>query len=90
MGMRDLASAGTQFIHIQDPQAPARHFDLVVAMEHDKITGDNVIKTHFALHSITPEKLAGAAETFAPRFADFPKTLYRSAHRRLDQQIQAE
>jgi mitochondrial fission protein ELM1 len=77
MGMRHAAGAGTgtEFIHIQDPQAPARNFDLVIAMEHDKITGPNVIKTRFALHSITLEALAAAKAAFEPRFAGYHKPL---------------
>lgn len=60
-------------IHIQDPQMSPKHFDVVVAMEHDKIKGDNVIKTLFALHSITPDVLAAAKEEFTSRFAAYPK-----------------
>jgi len=71
MGMRYTAPANTRFIHIQDPQAPAHYYDLIIAMAHDKITGPNVIKTHFALHSITPEVLAEARTRFAARFAAY-------------------
>ena len=74
MGLRSIIPAGsTRFIHIQDPQGGARNFDVVVAMEHDKIFGRNVIKTRYALHSITPEVLRGAAAHFGPRFAVYPK-----------------
>jgi len=62
-----------KYIHIQDPQMAACNFDLIIAMEHDKITGENVIKTRFALHSITKEKLASAGEKFANLFANYPK-----------------
>ncbi len=60
-------------VHIQDPQMSSKHFDVVVAMQHDKITGSNVIKTLFALHSISPEILAAAKEKFTPRFAGYPQ-----------------
>lgn len=60
-------------IHIQDPQMSAKNFDVVIAMEHDKITGDNVIKTLFALHSITSATLAEAKEKFSPIFDSYPK-----------------
>jgi mitochondrial fission protein ELM1 len=63
-------------VHIQDPQMLpcnfARNFDLIIAMAHDKIIGENVIKTNFALHSISAEKLAIARLKFAPIFADYP------------------
>ena len=61
----------TVFIHIQDPQLPARYFDLVVAMRHDRITGPNVIKTRYALHAITPQALARARAEFEPVFAAY-------------------
>jgi len=59
------------FIHIQDPQMPARHFDLVVAMAHDKVVADNVIKTVYALHRVTPEALAQARAQFEPQYAAY-------------------
>ncbi len=62
-------------VHIQDPQMSPRHFDAVVAMEHDKISGGNVIKTRFALHSINKEVLEKAREQFAPQFASYPRPL---------------
>lgn len=49
------------------------HFDVVVAMAHDKVAAPNVIKTTFALHNITPEKLASARERWAGEFAALPK-----------------
>ncbi len=65
--------SGIKAIHIQDPQLSPQYFDVVVAMEHDKVKGNNVIKTLFALHSITPEALATAKEKFAPRFLAYPQ-----------------
>jgi len=62
----------TKFIHIQDPHIDPKYFDVVVAMQHDKITGTNVIKTRFALQNITPARLAEARARFAPRFAEYP------------------
>jgi uncharacterized protein len=59
-------------IHIQDPQMDPRYFDLVVAMQHDKVTGPNVIKTRFALHAITPAVLADARKKFERVFAAYP------------------
>lgn len=74
MGLRARHRKGhTRFIHIQDPQVSARYFDMVVAMEHDSITGPNVFKTRFALHAITPDTLASARRKFEPKFASCPK-----------------
>jgi hypothetical protein len=72
MGMRAKSAPHKPiFINIQDPRVDPRHFDLVVAMAHDAVEGDNVIKTTYALHSITPEKLAEARAQFAARFAAY-------------------
>ncbi len=60
-------------IHIQDPQMPPDNFDVVVAMQHDRVEGKNVIKTLFALHNISPEALAAAHDKFADIFAAYPK-----------------
>lgn len=62
-----------KIVHIQDPQMSASNFDVVVAMEHDKIKGKNVIKTRFALHSINSEVLNSAREKFTPHFAAYPR-----------------
>ena len=70
MGLKTRAPH-TRFIHIQDPQMPSRYFDLVGAMQHDAITGANVLKTRFALHAITPEILQRAKQEFEPVFAAY-------------------
>ncbi len=70
---RKMGASAAKFIHIQDPHVSSKHFDAVVAMQHDAISGDNVIKTRFALHTITPEKLWAAQEKFQPIFASYPK-----------------
>jgi mitochondrial fission protein ELM1 len=63
------------FIHIQDPQMHPRHFDMVVAMAHDKVQADNVIKTQFALHQLTPVALAEARQHWEQQFAHYRKPL---------------
>jgi mitochondrial fission protein ELM1 len=70
MGLKSLSPA-TRFIHIQDPQMKADCFDLVVAMAHDRIEGDNVIKTRFALHAVTPALLQSARVYFNDLFAPY-------------------
>lgn len=60
------ASAGkTKLVHLQSPRIRADYFDLVVAMQHDNLHGDNVISTFAALHHLTNEKLAAAAADYA-------------------------
>ena len=74
MGLRQIIPEGTtKFIHIQDPLADPDNFDIVIAMEHDDITGPNVIKTRYALHTITNERLKEAATHFARVFSSYPR-----------------
>jgi uncharacterized protein len=56
-------------VHVQDPRAFRGEFDLIIAMDHDRIaTGQGVIKVATALHDITPAALALAAEGWRLRF----------------------
>ncbi len=62
------ASGGRAFtVHVQDPRAPPRYFDLVVPPDHDGLAGPNVVATRVALHRVTPEKLATAAAEWEAR-----------------------
>ncbi|WP_437228598.1 mitochondrial fission ELM1 family protein [Planctomicrobium sp. SH661] len=47
-------------VHIQDPKIDPRKFDLVIAPEHDGLTGPNVFASRGALHHICPEVLSKA------------------------------
>jgi mitochondrial fission protein ELM1 len=48
-------------VHIQDPRISTRRFDLVIAPEHDGLTGPNVFCTRGAVHHIRPANLQAAA-----------------------------
>ncbi len=66
--LRKLSGAKMLAVHIQDPRAKPNEFDLIVAMEHDRIAaGGNVIKVPTALHDVTPERLRTAADGWARR-----------------------
>jgi len=71
------ASGGrTLAVHIQHPLAPAAEFDLIIPMRHDPpIRGANVVPIDLALHDVTPEVLAQAAEAWRARFAHLPRPL---------------
>lgn len=64
--------SGAYALHIQNPKVPARLFDLVAAPVHDNFEGPNVITTFGAVHNVTPERLAKAGQSFAPRIAALP------------------
>jgi mitochondrial fission protein ELM1 len=44
-------------IHIQDPKVDLKHFDFIVAPEHDSIKGQNVISTKGAIHYLTENEI---------------------------------
>ena len=70
------ASGGrTLAVHIQNPLAPLKEFDLVIAMRHDGIDGPNVMQIDTALHDVTPELLAASAQDWRERFAALPRPL---------------
>jgi uncharacterized protein len=63
------ASGGRTFtVHIQDPRVPPACFDMVVPPEHDRLRGPNVFPSRGALHKLTREALAQAAERFRAAF----------------------
>ncbi|MHB1220162.1 MAG: mitochondrial fission ELM1 family protein [Alphaproteobacteria bacterium] len=71
-----LESAGhTYAVHIQDPLVDPGRFDLVAAPAHDGLEGGNVLITTGAVHRVTPEKLATAAEQFRPLMKNLPRPL---------------
>ncbi len=60
---------------VQHPRMDPRRFDVVVAARHDRLTGPNVIVTRTALHRVTPQKLAEAAQAWRAAFAALPRPL---------------
>jgi len=69
VAIRRAAGGRTFTVQIQNPVMSLRHFDLVVAPRHDRLRGPNVVSTMGALHGLTPEVLARAAERFAAQVA---------------------
>lgn len=72
IAIRRASSGRTRTVHIHNPQCPIRYFDLVVAMTHDGLIGDNVIQLDIAPHRLTAEKLAAAAKEWESRFVSLP------------------
>lgn len=70
-----LRSKAVQAVAIQHPRMALSRFDVILAAQHDNITGPNVIVTRTALHRVTPERLAEARAIWAPRFAHLPRPL---------------
>lgn len=66
LAIRKAAGGSVKLVHVQRPQGPAGCFDAVVAPRHDRIAGPNVIAMRGATHRVTPQRLAAAAQEFAP------------------------
>jgi mitochondrial fission protein ELM1 len=64
LATRLLCGDRTQVVQVLDPRLPTRHWDLVVAPEHDGLRGDNVITLTGSLHPVDDAWLAGARERF--------------------------
>ena len=65
LATRLLKQAGSRVVQILDPRIDPRHWDVVIAPEHDGLRGDNVITPIGSLHPIDSAWLARAR-------ADFP------------------
>ncbi len=64
------ASGGkARIIQLQNPGIAWRRFDLIVAPEHDRLRGTNVISSRGALHGVQPALLAGHARRWGREFA---------------------
>ena len=75
IAIKQASGGRTRSVYIHDPGMAAKHFDLIVAMEHDKCTGDNVIKTRYAIHQLTHQKLEQAANRFVDKFSRYETPL---------------
>ncbi len=62
LATRQARHAGARSIQILDPRIATRHWDLVIAPEHDALQGDNVIVLLGSLNPVDPTWLAQARE----------------------------
>jgi hypothetical protein len=67
LATRLLRRAGSRAVQILDPRLPTRHWDVVIAPEHDAVQGDNVILLQGSLHPVDDDFLLRAIS----RFSDF-------------------
>ncbi|MHB8484092.1 MAG: mitochondrial fission ELM1 family protein [Nitrospiria bacterium] len=73
LGIKKKSQGKTLCIHIQNPIVNRASFDLILAPEHDKLEGSNVMLTKGALHKLTQAKLAQGIETYGYLFKDLPR-----------------
>lgn len=70
--IKQLSRRHTRIIYVQDPGLYRRHFDLIIAPQHDHCPGNNVIETLGATHDLTDTFLAESKLTFQPTVAHLP------------------
>ena len=75
IAIRRAAKGKTRTVHIQNPKTRPDAFDLIIAMSHDGLQGDNVMAIDTALHSITQDALDEARKTWTDRFSALPRPL---------------
>jgi len=68
---RRLSGGRTFIVQTQDPRWRTRDYDLVVAPEHDGLSGPNVLPIVGSPHRVSAERLAQEAEAFTERLAGF-------------------
>ena len=71
LATRFARDAGAKSVQILDPRLDARHWDQLIAPEHDHLTGDNVITLVGSLNPVTADWLQRAREQF-PILATLP------------------
>ena len=72
LATRLLHERGSKTVQILDPRIDTKHWDLVVAPEHDLLQGSNVITLLGSLNPVDDAWLAQARTAFA-WFAEFPQ-----------------
>lgn len=73
--VKEASGQKTFLVQIQNPAIPTHHFDLVIVPEHDRMEGAHVVTSLGALHRVEKNKLADAAQKWAPHFSHLPKPL---------------
>lgn len=89
LATRLLRARGARAVQILDPRIATRHWDLVIAPEHDGLRGRNVVGLLGSLHPVDDLWLAAARQRFVALAAlPQPRTVLLvggpSAHARLD------
>jgi mitochondrial fission protein ELM1 len=74
--IRQLSRGKTFCIYVLNPRVSSKHFDLVIKMKHDSITGQNVIASDLSLNRVSKAKLVNEARKFKSEFQKFRKPYY--------------
>ena len=71
LAIRKLSGHKTFTVHTQHPRVNFKFFDMIVAPEHDHISGPNVLSSKWALHKITKAKLEQSAIEYQDMFTAY-------------------
>ena len=74
LATRLLRGTGSQIVQILDPRIAPRHWDLIIAPEHDELQGDNVVTLLGSLNPVDDLWLATARSAF-PAMGQLPRPL---------------
>ncbi|MFT3897853.1 MAG: mitochondrial fission ELM1 family protein [Thermomonas sp.] len=72
LAARLLRERGSKVVQILDPRIDTKHWDIVVAPEHDGLRGDNVVNLLGSLHPVDDPWLAQGRSDF-PLLAQLPR-----------------
>ena len=61
LAVKRLSGGHARAAYVQNPERGRAKFDLVAAMPHDRVRGENVVVGQTALHRVTDARLAAAA-----------------------------
>ena len=72
MALKKKHGADIFTVYVQDPRIDPKHFDLVIAPEHDGLSGENVVRMIGSPNRITAERLATETAKFAAKLDKLP------------------
>lgn len=72
--IREAGSSDTRLVYIGRPLSPLEDFALIVSTPQYALPArENVIEINLPFHRIRPDRIAAAAQAWAPRFAHLPR-----------------
>lgn len=71
--IKKLAGSSVKTIYVQDPKISPSHFDLVIAPEHDQVSGDNIISMIGSPNRISKNTLKQDYKNFTSLLSGYPK-----------------
>ncbi|MFT4090055.1 MAG: mitochondrial fission ELM1 family protein [Asticcacaulis sp.] len=63
--MKKRSDDKTFVVQLQNPRTALKNYDLVIAPQHDQVSGDNVLSLQGATHRVTPQRLKEEHAAFA-------------------------